>query len=747
MDGLLDGRARYAADLIAPGALHLQFVRSPLAHARIASIDTDGAARAPGVVGVFTAADLDVVDIWEIHMIPEVFAQPALARDTVRYVGDRVAAVVATSAAAAADAAEQVVVRYDTLPVVPDAQSALERPPVFAEHGSNVALEWLTDVGEWRSGDGDVEVQGVVVMPRVAVAPMEGFSILAVPEADGRLTLHASTQSPGHTRTQMARALGLAPDRIRVLVPRVGGAFGGKSLGGIAEYAVTAAVARALGAPVRFHEERSANLVSMQGRGLRLTYRLRADRDGRIRGVDVDELCDAGAYPQTNSVEPGKTLMMMCGPYRVPAVRFRARSVVTNLTPSGAYRGPGRAEASAVLERALDQVAAALDLDPVEVRRRNLLTREELPLESITGAHYDVADHHAVLDQLVTLARYDELRTEQAKRRERRTGTQLGIGIATVVDSSAWFSRNETVRVDVDTKGVVHVYAATASAGQSHADAFTNIVCSVLPVAPAQVDVIEGDTDAAAGTGTSGSRSTQLAGTALKQAADEILGAATQRAADLLEAAPADVVVTGDGFAVRGAPARGIPFATVAASIDADDGKAFDSTCVFDQPAPTYPSGAQLSVVEVDPETGAVDVIRHVAVTDCGVVIDPPGALGQVVGACAQGVGQALYEHLVYDEDGSPRNASLAEYLVPSAVEVPHFETAFLTTPTDVNPLGAKGVGELGMVAAPAAIRNAVLDALAPFGVDHIDMPCSPERVWQAIRAASSPRPHAPGVS
>ena len=416
--------------------------------------------------------------------------------------------------------------------------------------------------------------------------------------------MYASTQAPHWSRVQLARSLGLPPDCLRVVTPHVGGAFGGKAVGGVAPYVVACAAARRLGRPVRFVEPRGLNLATMQGRGLSLQIALHARRNGTIVGLEIEELCDAGAYPSTGSVEPGKTQLMACGPYRVPAVGFRARSVRTDRASTGAYRGPGRAEAAAALERALDLLARELELDPAEVRRRNLLTPTELPATSASGAHYDDGDLPALLAQLLDRAEYARWREEQRTRRAASAVRVLGIGLATVLDSTAWFERQETACVRVLADGRVRVLAGTASAGQLHARAYAAIVAETLPVFVDEVEVVEGDTDIVEGSaGTSGSRSLQLAGSAVHGAAVDVLEQARQRAADLLEAAVDDVVVDGRAFVVRGAPARGITLAELAAR---DPRPALDARCVFDQEDATYTRAAHLSVVEVDVETGAV---------------------------------------------------------------------------------------------------------------------------------------------
>ncbi len=730
--GLLTGEACYAADVAAPGALTLVFVRSTNAHADVVDIDSTRAAAAlPGVGGVFTATDLGVGPLYEIFSIPEQFAQPPLAGGRVRFFGERLVAVVAETAAVAQDAAALVDVRLAPLPPVADVRRAVEAdaPLLFPDHGSNVVLEWDLATPGWDAGP--VTVEGNLSMPRLAVAPLEGLSALAVPR-DGRLTVWASTQAPQSTRMVIANALGIAPDDVRVRTPSVGGGFGGKAIGGVADYVIAAAVALRLGRPVRCVEDRAANLSLMHGRGAHFRYALHARRDGTLTALEVDELCDAGAYPSTNAVEPGKSAMMATGPYRLPGLRFRGRSAVTNLAPCGAFRGPGRSEATAVLERAMDKLARRLGLDPVEIRRRNLLTPDELPYDTPGGARYDAADYAANLDAVVTAGGYADLRVEQQRRRDEGR-RWLGVAVVTLVDSTAWYARREEASVTVDRDGRVRVAVGTASAGQEHAIAFAAVVADVLPVAVGDVVVSEGDTDdVPAGGGTSGSRSLQLAGSAVRVASEAVLARARAVVADLLEAAVEDVVVMPGGLGVRGVPTAFVPWAEVAADAE------LDARCAFEQDHPTYPSSAHLATVEVDPDTGAVTPLGLVSAVACGRVVDPPGATGQVVGACAQGVAQVLFEEVSYDAAGVPLGASLAEYLMPAASELPPFEVSFEETATSLNPLGAKGVGEIGMVGAPAAVHGAVLDAIAHLGVEELQLPCTPERVWRAIHRARS---------
>ncbi len=743
-EGLVEGSARFAADLAVEGALHLVFVRSPHAHARISNVDTTSALAMDGVAAVFTAGDLAMIPVWEIHIIPETLGQPPLAVDTVRYVGERVVAVVADTLAHALDAAEHVVIDYDPLPAVLDPM--LARQPtgawVLPALASNVALHWSTEPDQTRlPDDAPLRVTGSIHMPRLAVAPLECLSIVVVPGPDDTLVVHPATQSPHGTRVQLARSLAMSFTNIRVVVPYVGGGFGGKAVGGIVDYVVCAAAARALQRPVRYVEQRGDNLTTMHGRGMRLRYTVDATSEGIVRLLDVHQLADCGAYPTTNAVEPGKTQLMSCGPYRIEHVRFDGSSVLTNLAPSGAYRGPGRSEAAAVLEDAMDAVARALKIDPTEVRRRNLLRPEDAPLVSPTGTRYDGTDFVAMLDAVLINAHYDDLRVEQEERRSREDRTQLGIGVSTIVDSSAWFARDESLSVWVTAQGRVQVRAISASAGQDHGTAFAAIVSSVLPVAAADIDVIEGDTDGFDhGFGSSGSRTIQLAGSAVHQASMILLDRLRTLAAQYLEAAVADITVNDRVFAVRGVPARSVTLGALARFTHEHRDEwpeietSLDASCTFAQEHATYPSMAAVVCVEVDTETGQARIRSHHSVADCGRVIDPPSARGQVIGANAQAIGQVLFEAIVYDEAGNPRNASLAEYLMTSAAEQPAtHETSFTNLPTSMNPIGAKGVGELGMVGTPAAVRSALIDALAPFGVTSLDLPCTPERLWRAI--------------
>jgi carbon-monoxide dehydrogenase large subunit len=729
---LLRGEALFTADSRTPGLLHLHFVRSQYAAARIVAVQTDEAKAFPGVVAVFCADDLAIVPVWEIALLPEDFAQPPLARNVVRYVGEKVVAIVAESPAIAIDAAELVVIEYEPLPALTDMRDiGLDTSTVlFSDHPSNVCLQWPSDNPHPDLTGTEVVTSVSHSIPRLSCAPIEGHAIVATPQPGDRLEILVSTQVPVAAQRQIARSLQMDLSKVRVVVPNVGGGFGGKAAGGVCEHVVVAAAARALDRPVSFIEDRNANLSSMQGRGVRNLVRLHATSDGRMLAIEAEITADAGAYPNVGAVEPGKTRMMVCGPYGIAAANITAKAVVTNLPPVGAYRGPGRSEAAVMLERTLDVLADALHIDPVEIRRRNLLAADAFPYLAPTGLEYDSGNYHELLDLLVAKSGYQNLRQEQ---RERRTtnGQLLGIGVSFVIDSTAWFSRTEGAAIHINEDGKIVVLTGSASAGQQHGNLYRSLVQRLFPLEIDQIIVVEGDTDQwSQSDGTMGSRTAQLAGTAVLRSVERLHESLLDIAANEFEAATEDIVIHQGGLiGVRGVPSRSLTFAQLVASTK----EPIEASCVYEQSGATYPAAAHLSVVEVDVDTGKVVPIRHVAVTDCGVVLDADSARSQVIGATAQGISQALYEEFVFDEDGNPLTNSFADYAMPSAVEIPAIETHFIETPSPRNPLGAKGVGEIGMIAAPVAVQNAVINAVRHLGVQHLDMPCTPEKVWSAI--------------
>ena len=735
---LLTGAARFVADMAPAGTLHLAFVRSPMAHARIGDIDAAEARDVEGVVDVLTAGDLAIAPQPLFIALPPELSRLPLT-DKARYVGDPIAAVVAESPGAAADGADLVVVDYEPLPAVTDPFTALAPGAalLFESHGSNQASELKVNADAQSLAGHDLVVSGRIVNHRMAAAPIEPSAALAVPGvgAGGEgVTLWCTTQRPHDTRDVVAAALEEPPDRVRVIAPAVGGGFGAKG-SAYPEFVVAAWLARRLGRPVRWVETRTENLTNMtQGRDHVHDVELGLTSDGRFCWLRTKVTADVGAYPGIGALLPFFTMTMASGPYRIPVVDFESVSVITNKAPIFPFRGAGRPEATVSLERIVDLAAAELAMDPAEIRRRNLLAPAEFPLTTPTGANMDSGDYARCLDLALETAGYEDLRAEQARRRARGDRRLLGIGVSVYVEVTAGGLYQEFGSVTVERDGTVTVRVGTSPQGQGHVTAFSQILGEILGVAAERVRIICGDTaEVPTGQGTVASRSLQIGGSAVWTAANEVLDKARLLAADILEAGVADIVVAPDGLAVAGVPARTVSWAELSA---AAGGLAAETD--FDQGEATYPFGAHVSVVEIDADTGDTRLLRHIAVDDCGRILNPLLVQGQVHGGVATGVSQALYEQAVYDADGNPRNTNFADYAIPAASELPRFETAHTQTPTPLNPLGAKGVGESGTIGSTPAVQSAVLDALAPLGVSHLDMPYTPERVWRAISTAES---------
>ncbi len=737
---LITGASTYVGNLALPGLLHLAFVRSPLAHGRISGIDTVQAAAAPGVVAVYTAADLDLPAHHGLFVLNPELPRPPLATDRVRFVGEAVAVVVGETKAAAVDAVELVEVDYEPLPAVVDPEKALEPgAPAQFDGRDNLAAGQRTDPAEDALADAEVVVRARMVNQRLAVMPMEGNAIAVLPGGhegrDDELTIWVSTQMPHGFRGQAAQLFGLVPERVRVITPHVGGGFGGKA-GMLAEHTTAVGVARALGRPVSWVETRSENLVSMpHGRGQIAYYELGLTREGRITGLRARVVGDAGAYAGFGgALTLGPTYVMSQGVYAIPKLAFDGAVALTNTTPMGAFRGAGRPEATAHLERMLDLAADELGLDPAEIRRRNFLDPTAFPVTTLPGARYDVGDYDLPLREALRLADYDKLREEQRTRRESGDPVQLGIGISVYVEITAGGGGSEYGSVTVHADGSATISAGTSAHGQGHATAFAMLASDRLGIPFEKISFVQSDTAAVPrGGGTGGSRSLQMGGNAVLVAADDVLEQARRRAAELLEAALDDVTLTEDGeFGVAGVPSVTVTWAQVASH-----GEELFAGLDFHQDGATFPFGAHVSVVEVDTETGRVTPRRHVAVDDCGRVLNPLLVTGQQHGGLAQGVAQALYEEILFDEDGQPLTATLADYRMPTAADLFWFETHTTETPTPMNPLGAKGIGESATVGSTPAVQNAVVDALRPFGVRHVDLPCTPERVWRAIHGGA----------
>lgn len=619
-------------------------------------------------------------------------------------------------------------------------------PILFPDNGSNIAIEF--DFGEDPTllDGADVVVSGRFVNQRVAAVPMEANGIVVDPRpADGiDLTVYAPTQAPFGVRDPLAANLGLDPERVRVVAPAVGGGFGAKT-GLYVEFVIAAAIARAIGRPVKWTETRSENMLAMSHGRAQIQYvDLGVKRDGTFVGVKARIVCDAGAYPATGAFLPFLTRMMAQGVYRLPKVEVYAVSVATNTTPTGAYRGAGRPEATAFLERIIDMAADELGIDPVEIRKQNFLRPEEFPLSTVTGANYDVGEYAKALDEAVRIAGYDQLRADQAVRRERGDVKQLGIGVSTYVEVTAGGLFQEFGSVEVNPDGTVTAAVGTSSHGQGHETSFSMIVAELLGVPMESVRVVQSDTTLVPrGQGTMGSRSLQTAGSALFKASEGVLEKAKRLAAHLLEANADDIVLTDDGrLGVAGVPTSALGWAELAQAAHDPSRRpenmepALAVALDFNQGEATYPFGAHIAVVEVDTETGRVQLLRHIAVDDCGRVLNPLIATGQVHGGVGQGAAQALFEGVVYDDDGNPLTGNLMDYAMPSAAEFPSFETTHTETPTPLNPLGAKGIGESGTIGSTPAVQNAVVDALSYLGIRHVDMPLTSERVWRAIEAA-----------
>ncbi len=746
---LLRGAGTYVDNLPIEGALHLAFVRSTMAHARIEGVDVSEARDMPGVVAACTAADLDLPDYVGLVQINPNRPRPALARDTVQFVGDPIAVVVATSKAQAVDAADAVIVDYDPLPAVVDPEAALdpEGPVLFEGAGSNIVLGFGSDPANDPLADAEVVVRGRFENQRVACVPIEASSVAVVPGDDGEgheVTLYVGVQNAHQARDRVAELFGIEPGAVRVVAPNVGGSFGAKHWA--PEYIAAVRIARELGRPVKWVETRSENLVAMhQGRGQVQYVELGLRRDGTITGLRCRVIGDCGAYAGFGGMlAVGPTRMMAQGVYRIPRLAYAVAAVTTNTTPTGAYRGAGRPEATAMLERVMDMAAAELGMDPVEIRRRNLLPADEFPYQTLTGVTYDSGDYEAALAEALRIAGYDDLRAEQAARRQRGDAVQLGIGVCTYVEITAPAQTTEFAEVGVDADGMVTVKVGTSAHGQGHATAYAMVVADELGVPMDSVRVVQADTAVVArGGGTGGSRSMQIGGGAIVAASRDLVELARKLAADTFEAAPEDIVLEAGQFSVAGVPARSMSWAEVAAA-GAETGSPLVAEHDFEQGASSFPFGAHVSVVEVDTDTGRVVPARHIAVDDCGRIINPLLVDGQVHGGVTSGISQALWEHFAYDEDGNPLTSTLADYGVPSAAEVPSYELGHTETPSPLNPLGAKGIGESGTIGSLVAVQNAVVDALSHLGVRHIDMPCTPERVWRAVeqaRAGTLPDP------
>ena len=720
-------------------AAWVHFVRSEYAHGRILSYDVDDARKVSGVLGVFTGEDLDLPPFPHVQPILEPGSErPLIARGTVRFVGEPVVAVVAVDRHTAVDAGAMVFVDIEPLPAVIDLDDALaDTTLVHAALGTNTYATFASD--HQADFDGCEVVLDLRVMnQRIAGSPIEPRSGLAywepAPEGD-RLVHYSACQGAHPTRDILARLYDLPPGQVRVVVPDVGGGFGVKSRT-IGEELTLGWLSRQVGRPVRFTETRTESMQAMpQGRGQRIDVRIGGSRDGRITAYQIDVLQDAGAYPLMGAYLPMMTQRMTPGVYDIANCGFRGVSVATNKMSVTAYRGAGRPEAALAIERAVDYFAAEIGMDPAEVRRRNFIPKFMEPYTTGIGTVYDVGDYGEAMRRVLEAADYTELRDAQAEQRARGSTVRTGIGLAVYVEITSAAAPTEYGAVHLLEDGRMRVLTGATPYGQGHVTTWKMIVADRLGVPMEAVDVVHGDTDEVPSGGlTVGSRSVQVAGSSLVIAAGKLTDAARRRAADLLEAAVDDVVLDADTgtFHVAGSSVPAVGWADIAGA----EGEPLVGVSDFKAAQPTYPFGAHVAVVDVDTETGKVTVRRIIAVDDAGTLLNPLIVDGQIHGGIGQGVAQALLEWMQYDDEGIPVTSNFADYPVISAAELPSYELVHMETPTWVNPLGAKGAGESGTIGSIPAVLNAVIDALAPLGVRHLDGPATPQRVWQAIEQA-----------
>ncbi len=758
---LLTGQTNWTDNIVLPGLLHMAFVRSPFAHARITSVDVSAALEMPGVIAAFSAADFGEQGSlpcgWPVTEDIVMPPHPPMATDEVRYVGEAVAVVIARDRYEAADAVAAVDVNYEPLPPVLDMRAALEDGSPKVHEAGNKCYVWPFVQGDIDAAfnDAPVVVERTYRQQRLIPCAMEPRAVVASWVAD-EVTLWSSTQIPHVLRFALGAFFGIPEQNIRVIAPDVGGGFGSK-LQVTAEEVLAVLVAQKLGRPVKWTESRSeGNLTIHHGRDQWQRIRVAADRDGRLRGLEVDLLADMGAYLML--VTPGVPLLgafMYPAIYKMDAYSFKCTGVFTTKMPTDAYRGAGRPEATFAIERIMDELAAELGMDPMELRERNWIKHEEFPYTTIATLVYDSGNYEAATARAMELFGYDELRAEQKARRESGDPVQLGLGISTftemcglapsrVVGSlrygvGGW--ENATVRVLAT--GKIEVVTGSSAHGQGHETAWSQIVADKLGVPFEDIRVLHGDTQVSAkGMDTYGSRSLTVGGIALVGACDKVIAKAKRVAAHLLEASENDMEFTAGRLHVRGDPGQGhsiqeIALATFTAHNFPDGTEpSLDSEHTYDPENFSFPHGTHLCATEVDTETGRVTIRSYVAVDDVGKVVNPLIVEGQVHGGIVQGIAQALYEEAVYDDDGNLLTTTLADYLVPSAADMPHLTTDRTETPATTNPLGVKGVGEAGTIASTPAVVNAIVDALRPMGIDDVEMPCTPERVWRAIQSA-----------
>ncbi len=766
---LITGRTRWTDNIQLPGMLHVAMVRSPFAHARILSVDTAAARASSGVVTVLTGQDLaeeqgGLPNAWAVSPEQKAPNHPSIAVDRVAFTGEIVAMVVARTAAEASDAADLVNVEYDELPAVLDLKAAATDDGLaHPDLGTNVSAVFSWDSAEHGTGgDVDAAIQsardgGVVIereyrQQRLIPSFMEPRSIAVDPTGE-QLTVWSSTQVPHFVKIFISLVLGVPEHKVRVIAPDVGGGFGGK-LQFTPEEVLTVIAARHTGKPVKYTESRTESLMAAHhGRDQWQKITLSADADGTVTGLKVDLITNMGAYlGLVTSAIPLLGAFMFNGIYKFGSYRFTTTNVFTNQAWTDAYRGAGRPEATYAIERVMDELAAELGMDPMEVRRKNWIKHDEFPFNTVSGLTYDTGNYEAATDKAVELFGYEALRAEQAKRRADNDPVQLGIGISTYTEMcglapSRWLGSMGYVgggwehgSIRVLPTGKVEVIAGTSPHGQGHETAWSQIVADRLGVAFDDVEVLHGDTQVAArGLDTYGSRSLTVGAMAVLAAADKVIEKATPIAAQLLEANVDDVQFEAGRFGVKGTEV-GMTLGELAFAVfqghKLGEGveRSLDADATLDPDTFSFPHGTHLCAAEVDTETGAVKIRSYVSVDDVGNVVNPMIVEGQVHGGIAQGVAQALFEEAVYDESGTLVSGTFAEYLLPSSADLPSFVTDRTETPSTTNQLGVKGVGEAGTIASTPAVVNAIVDAVRHLGVNDVTMPCAPYRVWKAIQ-------------
>jgi carbon-monoxide dehydrogenase large subunit len=757
---LITGQATYVDDIKMLGMLHMAVLRSPYGHARINSINTEEARKHPGVVAVYTAEDIK----GKIGNIPVAAPLPPyidkgmgrrgpLAEGKVRFYGDPVAVVIAEDKYTARDAVDLIDVDYEPLPAVIDVEKAMQADStlLYEEYGTNVGLpihpptEEIDKVFAQTVADGGVIVKGRFVNQRLAPAPMETRGVVAeYRKSDKMLTVWSSSQIPHLLRNYLAEQMNLPQHQVRVIVPEVGGGFGCK-LNVYPEEAMVSFAAMKTGRPVKWIEDRSENLAAtIHGRDQINYIEAAADKNGKVQGFKVHVISDLGSYCQffTDVIAIAFTLPMVDGCYDIPVTYTACDIVFTNKAPTDAYRGAGRPEATFLIERAMDLVAYELGKDPTEVRLTNFVKSESFPHKASAGPVYDTGNYATALEKAMELANYKALREEQAKLRSQ--GKLMGIGVSSYVEicglgpkGTVPFGVYESARVRVEQSGTVMVYTGISPHGQGQETSFAQLIADEFGVPMEKVMILHGDTDSTPeGRGTYGSRGTSVGGSAVYKAAERIKEKMKVVASHMLEASPEDVTLQDGNFSVAGSPQKSVTFDAVAATANTSNTLApgiepgLEATAFFEPESCTFPFGTHICVVEVDKDTGEAEIVRYIAVDDCGRQLNPMLVQGQVHGGIAQGVGQAIFEGVIYGEDGQLLTASFMDYAMPIAPELPSFELDHTVTPTHVNPLGVKGVGEAGTIGSTPAVAAAIADAL---NVPHIDMPLKPERLWKII--------------